>query len=220
MIGEPKPYKPTAGPVKCLICSKRDAAPGRLECKRCLAESHAEADALLAEVLADRCPSCKARLDIGDCKCTTAQKRRRKAGPRNAALNKMSDNPLDWIIKTGTSADRAKTTNWWIDHPAELKHLEGHTKGSTRLRARCTRYGITLGRWMALVARQDGRCGICQAQPDHPIDMHIDHDHDTEHVRGLLCSGCNTGLGHLGIDGPDADKRIRAVLAYFSRRGH
>ena len=50
-----------------------------------------------------------------------------------------------------------------------------------------------------LLEFQNGGCAIC----NKPIDslrrrMNIDHCHDTNVVRGLLCSGCNTGLGHLG----------------------
>lgn len=30
--------------------------------------------------------------------------------------------------------------------------------------------------------------------------LHIDHDHETGAVRGMLCSGCNTSLGHLKED--------------------
>ncbi|MDQ3714717.1 MAG: endonuclease VII domain-containing protein [Actinomycetota bacterium] len=42
-----------------------------------------------------------------------------------------------------------------------------------------------------MLAKQDGLCAVCQMAPAG----HVDHDHDTGKVRGLLCFNCNGGLG-------------------------
>lgn len=73
-------------------------------------------------------------------------------------------------------------------------------------------YGISMQQFEALLAFQGGGCAICQK----PIDalrrrMNIDHDHETNEVRGLLCSGCNTGLGHLG----DNVEGLKRALYYL-----
>lgn len=62
--------------------------------------------------------------------------------------------------------------------------------------------------YAALVANQDGRCAICgeRAQP-----LCVDHDHDTGEIRGLLCSSCNIGLGHLRDDA----RRLLAGVHYL-----
>ena len=39
-----------------------------------------------------------------------------------------------------------------------------------------------------------GPCEICKSAGA----LVVDHNHDTDEIRGLLCSGCNTGLGKLG----------------------
>ena len=57
------------------------------------------------------------------------------------------------------------------------------------------KYGITQDDFNNLVEAQDGLCGICGDELDK---INIDHDHESGKVRGLLCTGCNTGLGHLG----------------------
>lgn len=41
-----------------------------------------------------------------------------------------------------------------------------------------------------------GSCNICGKWCGD--NLHVDHDHDTGKVRGLLCSDCNLGLGKLG----------------------
>ena len=73
-------------------------------------------------------------------------------------------------------------------------------------------YGISVQEFNNLLEYQQGGCAICKK----PIKntrrrMNIDHCHDTNEVRGILCSGCNTGLGHLGdnIDG------LKKAIAYL-----
>jgi isoleucyl-tRNA synthetase len=59
---------------------------------------------------------------------------------------------------------------------------------------RLKRYGISQEEYAALLTRQNFVCALCKLKP--PID--VDHCHDTGRVRGLLCRGCNVGLGQLG----------------------
>lgn len=42
-------------------------------------------------------------------------------------------------------------------------------------------------------------CQLCGLPSSSTRCLHIDHVHDDNdpHVRGVLCSGCNTGIGHV-----------------------
>lgn len=55
-------------------------------------------------------------------------------------------------------------------------------------------YGITLDVFNELFVKQNGCCAICKNKLVAP---HIDHDHKTGVVRGLLCKPCNQGIGFL-----------------------
>ena len=63
-------------------------------------------------------------------------------------------------------------------------------------RWRVKKYGITVEQYTQMMEDQDGFCAICYAEPA----THIDHDHETGRVRGLLCGACNRGLGQFKED--------------------
>lgn len=56
-------------------------------------------------------------------------------------------------------------------------------------------YGLTAETYDALLRAQDGKCAMCEFPPPAGKTLHVDHDHATGAVRGLLCAGCNIGLG-------------------------
>lgn len=62
-----------------------------------------------------------------------------------------------------------------------------------RLKTLRKKYGITLAQFNAMVTEQQGKCLICERVPEDYLV--VDHCHETKRVRGLLCSGCNCGLG-------------------------
>jgi hypothetical protein len=60
---------------------------------------------------------------------------------------------------------------------------------------------------------QEGCCMICKIhQSQCKQNLHVDHDHETGQVRGLLCQKCNHALG-LFKDNPQI---IQAALEYVS----
>jgi hypothetical protein len=71
------------------------------------------------------------------------------------------------------------------------------------------KYGLTIEQYEAMLTEQGGGCGICGRAPSDSFSLHIDHDHRTGRVRGLLCFVCNSSLGEL--DDPDL---LRAALRY------
>lgn len=58
-----------------------------------------------------------------------------------------------------------------------------------------TKYGITLAEFEVIFEFQGGRCAVCGGPPPASgRSFHVDHDHRTGKVRGLLCWTCNHDL--------------------------
>ena len=66
-------------------------------------------------------------------------------------------------------------------------------KGSIKRKVKARRLGITPEEVLTL--EQEVNCAICGKEFSSTRDQHVDHCHETNAVRGVLCSGCNTGLG-------------------------
>jgi hypothetical protein len=58
--------------------------------------------------------------------------------------------------------------------------------------ARKKNYGLSDKQFAAMFNRQHGACAVCGGEFDTSRRPHVDHDHETGAVRGLLCPGCNT----------------------------
>lgn len=73
---------------------------------------------------------------------------------------------------------------------------------------RASRYEIRRLEW-----QQGGRCAICRETPTRALFK--DHDHSTGALRGLLCGGCNAGIGLL----KDRPERCEAAATYLETYG-
>lgn len=62
------------------------------------------------------------------------------------------------------------------------------------------RYGLSGDQVMALLELQGGRCAICTRPIEFRSTGHVDHDHKTGRVRGVLCGPCNRAIGLLQDD--------------------
>jgi hypothetical protein len=75
-------------------------------------------------------------------------------------------------------------------------------------------HGLTRADYDQMLAAQDGRCAICRSATTQGRGRwHIDHDHVTGQVRGLLCNNCNMGIGYFGDD-PEV---MTAAAKYVAR---
>ena len=77
-----------------------------------------------------------------------------------------------------------------------------------------TKYNLTEQDYNDMLKLQSYRCGICRkfnkggnvhGKLSH---FHVDHDHVTGKIRGLLCTGCNIRLGWYD----KCQKRIESYL--------
>lgn len=64
---------------------------------------------------------------------------------------------------------------------------------------RLYKYGVTEEDYQLKLLEQNYCCAICKIHLDGSTGVlsgHVDHDHTTKKIRGLLCGQCNVGLGH------------------------
>ncbi len=60
------------------------------------------------------------------------------------------------------------------------------------------KFGVTRDEFNEMLSRQGGCCAICMVnKPGGSGNWHVDHNHKTKKVRGLLCHNCNRGIGYL-----------------------
>jgi len=107
--------------------------------------------------------------------------------------------------------DKIARKKWATDNPTRYKE-SGRWKNLKK------RHGITKEQWMSMYNEQEKVCAICkmtQAERGYNgRDLCVDHNHRSGVVRGLLCNGCNRGLGFF----EDSAGLLREAANYLERK--
>ncbi len=102
---------------------------------------------------------------------------------------------------------RVRRSKWWKSPRGKL------SSANTKLKAR---FGISMEEYSRLLELQEHKCLVCgdsESYMGHRLA--VDHDHTTGRIRGLLCKGCNIGLGNF----KDDPELLRRAAEYLRVRG-
>lgn len=82
-------------------------------------------------------------------------------------------------------------------------------RAKENLRQRLWKRGLSFEEYDQMMISANHSCQICKS----PDDLIIDHCHDTEKVRGILCWSCNVALGHF----KDNESHLKEAINYLCR---
>lgn len=79
---------------------------------------------------------------------------------------------------------------------AEEQNKKNSMSGKTREDGLRRRFNIGVEEYDELFRSQDFKCAICKREKkESEANFHVDHDHVTNKVRGILCGQCNRAIG-------------------------
>lgn len=104
---------------------------------------------------------------------------------------------------------RSRSQRWYADN--REKYLEYARARREAVDARAGKFGLTVDELEEILEAYGDQCGICGDVVESPKKLHLDHDHRTGRVRGVLCMHCNMGLGQFRDD----PERLRKAINYL-----
>lgn len=106
---------------------------------------------------------------------------------------------------------------WNLRYPERVKAAQRRfiESGKARLGRLRRQYGLDAADFESWARRQGDVCAICRepGSSTRGARLHVDHDHSTGLVRGLLCTNCNRGLGYF----KDSVARLIDAAEYLER---
>lgn len=179
-------YALTGLSVYCKTCMASDARARRAtpEGKEAKRESNAKWLAKLTHTPAEGmhfCPRCKLEKPVEQ----YPKNKRNKYGIATYCLTCSAE-----IVRQrratpeGQQAHRDASKRWREANAA--RHSDNNARWN---------YGVAHGTYAEMLAAQSGRCAICDKPEPENQRLAIDHCHNSQKVRGLLCANCNRGLG-------------------------
>ena len=114
--------------------------------------------------------------------------------PKNSAAK-------DGLGNYCVECQKRSNARYRMTHPKQVSESgKRYYKRGGRSRRLQRDYGIDENEWQRIFESQGRRCAICRTDDPGARNWHTDHDHVTGIVRGILCAGCNGGIGYLKDD--------------------
>lgn len=77
-------------------------------------------------------------------------------------------------------------------------------------------YGMTPAQYDQLFENQGKKCACCgEINPNSPRPWHLDHNHVTGIIRGILCFRCNQLIGMLGDSSDKIKEKTSMFISYL-----
>jgi len=123
----------------------------------------------------------------------------------------------DSSARTNGMCNKHNCAAWRAEGNRGKRPQEYYSPEATQDRNLRHNYGIGRGEWLAMVEAQGGVCKICGRAPKgkgrNTRCLHVDHDHVSGVIRGLLCIKCNVMLGKSEDSTATLQKAIDYLLA-------
>jgi ATP-dependent 26S proteasome regulatory subunit len=100
----------------------------------------------------------------------------------------------------------AISKSYYRKHRRELiaKQTARYTVEERRHKSVKYKFGLTIEQYEALKSKQNNRCAICNRTQQERVklakELAVDHNHETNEIRGLLCNPCNRAIGMMKED--------------------
>ena len=110
---------------------------------------------------------------------------------------------------------------YYSEHRSEVleyfrkRYKNPEVKLRQKARSRQKRYGLSSIEYNKMINKQKNKCAVCPTKLSKlpSKQVHVDHDHKTGKVRGLLCQKCNLALGLL----KENLLIVRSLLKYLGK---
>ena len=123
-------------------------------------------------------------------------------------------------VKAYNFAHRERSRAWRLVHHEELRAKKKIYQKTHRevwwARHIKAQYGLTPSAFNKLLADQGGICAVCGNKDWNGRGPHVDHDHITGMVRGILCSNCNAALGQVKDSIPTLERMIEYLKHFLA----
>jgi hypothetical protein len=123
-----------------------------------------------------------------------------RGGLRPECIECTKERCKKWYARN-SAREVERVRQWALANPHKVAQRVAAAKGSLekKLSDRKShlkrKYGMTLDDYERMFEEQGGVCAICSKPRPEERTLHVDHDHVTGVIRGLLCFRCNNALG-------------------------
>lgn len=104
---------------------------------------------------------------------------------------------------------------WYLKNKERLskKYKEYYLNNKEKIRIQVLNRKWNID-FLNLLSAQNGLCAICESPLILGRTTHVDHNHKTNFIRGILCSNCNLGLGRF----KDSIVNLENAILYLKDR--